>query len=559
MSRRRIVALTSSVALAVGLAGPALAAGPVMPPSIPDTEYNRIYYEMVFSETDPNWAPQGTVVADSGFRAEPNGLPYPNYGPDLDQASLFFGTPNDAVVPMDSASMRDLYGDEVCDGPVDAAGQCELTPAAEYLVQVIHSESAGGHCEGFAVTTAGLFNGELNPSSVQSPNLGLNSYLGTTTQNTIERNWATQLTTPTTELTPAEVVAQLIDELQPGAVPSVVVINWVGPQGDPEGHAITPYAVYDRGNGLYDIAIYDNNYPFKQRAIHVDTVANTWEYLVFATPGQDPNMARGDASTMSLQLQSVSESLATNPCPVCAGGRDTNLVLTAPVPVAAGGASIVQALLDLDNNALPKDRYETLPPLDPGDPDTADFATLDINPAGGYKYVLRAQDTTSAFPLAVSELSAEGHKDVRVASFPAGGTGVTVYDDSGTFGFGADVPTIPRLERSFSVSDRTYIVVASAGSTVAADNGRGTQLLRDQGRVVFGDDNSAGGKMTVTATLDLGVKERTYRTSGAAYPAGGNLVLVYKNWKQTTQKPTLWVDNNGDGTLDKELKMKKVR
>lgn len=31
------------------------------------------------------------------------------------------------------------------------------------------------------------------------------------------------------------------------------------------------------------------------------------------------------------------------------------------------------------------------------------------------------------------------------------------------------------------------------------------------------------------------------------------------SWKQTTQKPTLWVDNNGDGTLDKELKMKKVR
>ncbi len=555
----KMLVLAACAALAVGIAGPALAAGPVMPPSIPDTQENREYYELIFSETDPNWAPQGTIVADSGFRAEPNGLPYPNYGPNLDQASLFFGTPEDSVVPMDSASMMDLYGDGVCAGPVDPSGQCELTPAAEYLAMLIFSESSGGHCEGFALTTAGLFNGEIDPAAVQSPNLGLNSHLGITTQNTIARNWATQLTTPTTNLTPAQVVSELIEQLQAGQVPSIVTIHWVSPQGDPEGHAITPFAVYDRGNGVYDIGIYDNNYPFKERAIHVDTVANTWEYLVFATPGQAPNMASGDASTMSLQLQSVADSLAVNPCPVCAGGRDTNLIITAPVPVAAGGATIVQGLLDLNDEALPKDRYSVLAPLDPNTPDMADFVTLDVDPGGGYKYVIGAQDTTAAFPLSVSELSAEGHKEVRVASFPAGGTGVTVYDDDGVFGFGADVPTTPRLERSFTVGGRTYIVVTSAGSTVAAGNGRGTQLVRSQGRVLFGDDNSVGGKITVTTTLDLGSKERTYRASGAAYPAGGNLVLVYKNWKKSSQKPTLWVDKNGDGTLDKQLTMKKVR
>jgi hypothetical protein len=562
MTRRRIIAMTSAAVIGLGLAAPALAAGPVMPPSIPDTPGNQFLYDLWFGPTPPGWEPQGTIVADSGFRPTPNGLPYPNYGGSLAQNALFFATPDDTLVPMDSATMRDLYGDGVCAGQVDSRGQCTLTPAAEYWsAYLLQAVDGAGHCVGFAITAAGLFNGDVSPDAIESPNLGLNSTLGRTTQSTIDRNWSTQFTAPkTTDLTPAGVVEQLMTELQHGAVPSAILIQWTTATGGVEGHGITPYAIYDRGNGLYDIAIYDNNYPFKERAIHVDTVANTWEYEVQINPGAAPLIASGDATTLSMQLQDVSGSLAVQDCPVCDGGRKTNLLVTAPIPAASYGDGGVELLLqDAQGGILPADRYSVIPPLDSNNPGLVSLPTIDIDPANGYRIVVDAENSAAAFPLSLSEFSSEGHKNVRVANFPQGASGVSEYDVNGTFGFGADVASTPRLERSFTVSSRSYTVVAAAGTAVAAGNDRFTKLVRDRGRVDLGDGDDVGGKMTVTVTLTLANGSRTYRTSGAVYPAGGNLVLVYKDWKTTSQKPTLWVDKDGDGTLDEQLKMKKVR
>ena len=106
--RRKILALLSAPALVLGLAAPALATGPVMPPAIPDTPDNRFFYGLWFGPTNPGWSPEGAIVADSGFRPLANGLPYANYGGSLTNPSLplFFGTPGNELQPMDSPWMR---------------------------------------------------------------------------------------------------------------------------------------------------------------------------------------------------------------------------------------------------------------------------------------------------------------------------------------------------------------------------------------------------------------------------------------------------------------------
>ncbi|MGI9188064.1 MAG: hypothetical protein ACR2J9_11220 [Gaiellales bacterium] len=64
------------------------------------------------------------------------------------------------------------------------------------------------------------------------------------------------------------------------------------------GHAITPIALSDRGGGLFDIAVWDNNFPGRVRAVHVDTNANggkgSMEYPMFASPSTPPTIANGD-------------------------------------------------------------------------------------------------------------------------------------------------------------------------------------------------------------------------------------------------------------------------
>lgn len=558
-ARRRIATTSIAFIAALGLAVPALAVGPVPPPTIPDTPEARFYYEMLFGPTNPEWVPQGTIVADSGFRSTPNGFPYANYGGSLESNEIFFNTPAGPLEPMDALFMRSLYGNGVCQSAVQSDGSCTLTPAARYMSQALFDSVDGvGHCVGFAVTSAGLFNGQLVPADVGALTLGLQSVLNPTTQNVLARNWSTQLTTPTTKLTPTGVVEALIEQLQPGQVPSILVLQWVLPSGQQQGHGITPYAVYDQGNGQYDIAVYDNNFPFKERAIHVDTVADTWAYEVELNPGSPPLIAEGDANTLSLQLMSVTDSLDVQPCPVCNGGRNTNLVVFSPVPTTVIDGLNVN-FLDSDGNPLTSDRLSALPPLDSANPDLAAIPGFDVAPADGFAVTVATPADSPVFPFTLSDLSSAGTKEVDIRSFPSGAEVVTEFDAAGEFAVFGSVALKPRMAKTFSEGVRWYESVVYGGTEVAAQNGRAITLRRGEGYVSYGDANSAGGSITVTVGLERQGEARKYRAVNALYPAGGSLVLEYGDWRRVNQRPNFGVDTDGDGTIDVPIRMKRVR
>lgn len=56
--------------------------------------------------------------------------------------------------------------------------------------------------------------------------------------------------------------------------------------GEPTGgHAVTPVALEDRGEGkVAGIVLYDNNFPKQPQVMVVDTAANTWSYSTAADP-----------------------------------------------------------------------------------------------------------------------------------------------------------------------------------------------------------------------------------------------------------------------------------
>lgn len=552
--RRRLIALVSASALVVGFAAPALAVGPVLPPTIPDTPDNRFFYNMWFGAPDPEWTPQGTVVADSGFRPAPNGFPYVNYGGSFSFYAQFFNMPDNELQPMTSPYMRSLYGDGVCAGPIQSDGTCTMTPAARYQsVAIMDMVDGVGHCVGFAIASAGLFNGQINPSAVAAETIGLQSELTLDTQNVLARNWATQLTTGLTSFTPTQLLDQLVEDFQtPGNVPNILRL-W----GDWGGHGVTPYAVYDKGDGQYDIAIYDNNYPSHERAIHIDTVADTWEYLVELNPTAPATIASGDATTKNLQFQSVTDSLAIQPCQVCEGGRETNLVMLNPVPTGVA-ADLGVNLLDIEGNELPQDRANELPAVDSGNPDLKALAAFDIDPADGFKYVIIGESVTQNFPLTLSDLSVNGVKQVVVPDFPAGANAEAEFDAAGVFGFGGTVPLKPRMERVFTDGVRHYTSIVYGGEEVAAENGRTITVKTAKEAIYYGDVNMAGGSMTVNVTLERQGQSKKFRAVTVAYPAGGQLVLDYSDWRRMTQRPAFGVDTDGDGTIDIPVKMRRI-
>ena len=83
------------------------------------------------------------------------------------------------------------------------------------------------------------------------------------------------------------------------------------------GHAITPYAVEDRGDGVYWIMVYDNNYPGAARAIEVNTKTDTWNYSGSTNPAEAAGKYEGDAETKTLELAPIAPRLGQQDCPFC--------------------------------------------------------------------------------------------------------------------------------------------------------------------------------------------------------------------------------------------------
>jgi hypothetical protein len=556
--RRVVTGVLAASALLLAAAAPA-GAELRPPPPLPDDPTTSYFYNLWFGPTTEGWSPEGTVTADSGFRPFPNGFPYANYGGGMPLISQFFGTPNVPMVGLNSIDMRSLYGDGVCTSTkgLKPGGPCALTPVAEYWAEHILDSAQGGVCFGMAATAGAIYNGESSPSVVGASTLTSQSRLTQATQRAILRNYGAQFTSssaPLLRITPAEVIEALQAGLVDNVAPYILLLYGTDPNGHEGGHAINPYAVYDRGNGLYDIAVYDNNYPTRERAVHVDTVANTWEYFVMTNPGGPPSVWTGDAETKTLGLVSTADILAQQSCPFCLG-RSVDLVTFSSLPNSAGRIGL--DLLSLDESRLPRDRYEVLPTLNPPGPNMTSQPSAEVIREDGFMVTVVGSGLTEIVPLTVSNVSARGGKILGIDKWAPGG-GLEVQYEPEVFTVLSTTPVVMDLTRAFSVQQRHFSVQARAGQATGVGNGRQIALNRAAGQVILGDANAQGGRMVVDAELRVGNKTSAYQSKSVKYPAGGKLVLVYGSWKTANQAPQLWLDRDGDGTLDKRIPMQRA-
>jgi len=245
------------------------------------------------SALPPSYEPSGDVIADSGFRPDTNGFGAENYG-NCGQQNL---TPT---------AMSDLFGSDLClsgSGP-----DCQLDPSAQKWMETTNEQMGGGHCMGFSVAALRFFSGNLDPASYGADNtFDLNIRDNRNLQSLIAEGWVYQFLPAVTdkELTgpPNAILNVLIDSLKSAgesnrssAYPSGEKLYTIKIFNDSGGHAVTPYAVEDKGNGQYGVLIYDNNYPGITRKIDFDTNANTWSYNASTRPGLAEALYQGDAA-----------------------------------------------------------------------------------------------------------------------------------------------------------------------------------------------------------------------------------------------------------------------
>ncbi len=257
----------------------------------------------------------GEVVFDFGFTPEENGFSFENYGDDIPATNLT------------ADELRRMFGDEVC---ADINGdECILTPPAEQWMEQINGDMAGGHCEGMAVLSLMMYTGQVSPSDFGGELASQLDVEDEALQREIAYWWATQAVDPTASSvirgTPMEILEVIKQMDVNGETYTIGIYNDRG-----EGHAITPFGVEDKGDGLYAILVYDNNYPGETRELYIDSRDGSWTYETSINPDVETDVWSGNADTQTLDLTPTSARLETQYCPFCEEGYASIGKLAAP-------------------------------------------------------------------------------------------------------------------------------------------------------------------------------------------------------------------------------------
>ena len=562
-----VLVLTGASAPATGAPAPDLTSGGNPPGGwvVPSDLYTTMFGGVGVGE------PQGTVIADSGFRPYPHGFPIPNWGSaqDLASSSLVFGIPERLTLtqlqngeysdpaPLNALALRRTLGDGVCKDPkaIDPkTGECELILGAVLLAKSIESAGLGGHCLGIAAAAAAVYNGQLPANQVGASGLGINAAnpMGDRAIQTITRLFGTQYLNPDMlnhvkeGQSPTEVVQTLIKTLPSGQVPFVLTLY-----GSGGGHGITPYAVLDRGNGLYDIAVYDNNYPFRALTLTIDTVANTFVYTSATNPNS-PTYTWSTANDSAIALIPLDDILAVQPCPICRGEDEGTLVAFSSWSMANSGLINI-GLTDLQGAELAKNLYRLLNPLNPSTGKQQSAPLIVVSP--GVDFGVNVQTGALATPQSMEVYAmSNGASDVlTVEKLPSNGTLNFFVSDTST-GFLSNKPSSPRVENlqdgkinSYSVNG--HPLELPAGVFVDQANNQDTNSVK------FRSSAKSTLAWNVQVVQNPSTTESGWVGLSVDVPAGGRILVDYTKTTPTVP-PQAWViSKTNDRTPIKMVKV----
>ena len=250
---------------------------------------------------------EGAKINDSGFRPNINGFSFQNYAEDP------------ATVDLTPAELQRMFGDKVCAST--AGGKCTLTYPAERWMNQAVSAMKSGHCEGIAVLSSLLYYNKTSPGLFGRSSVIDLSLQDILLQREIGYWWTTQVTSPGGSKkvleSPRVVLETLASAFGNGSGAGEMWVMGIYLPDGSGGHAITPYAVEDLGNGTARILVYDNNWPKDSRFIEVDTLTNSWRYLASSNPDEPNSLYSGNASTRNLEIVSLSSRLGQQQCDFC--------------------------------------------------------------------------------------------------------------------------------------------------------------------------------------------------------------------------------------------------
>jgi hypothetical protein len=270
----------------------------------------------------PRQEEEGKIISSINFDPKVDGFGFRNYG----------GKPEEEG-DLDAADLVKMFGAKNVCIEGKSADDCVLYETGQTWIDEQVKSMNFGHCEGMAVDSLRFwlkkgFRGKSRPGDFQSDarktfDLALDDPLANYVAyyHTIqELKEVFEFKEQTLKMKPSQIVDMLADSFREGKeYYTLHIAKRINGQWK-DGHAITPFAVEDMGNGDYRIHVYDNNYPGQTRYVEVNDKDETWRYHTAANPNETEDDYNGNANTHTFGLSRMSDrERAVYQCPFCDG------------------------------------------------------------------------------------------------------------------------------------------------------------------------------------------------------------------------------------------------
>jgi hypothetical protein len=390
-----------------------------------------------------------------------------------------------------------------------------------------------------AAAAAALYNGQIPANQVGASGLGINAAnpMRDPATQTITRLFGTQYLAPdvlpdaVAGQSPTQLVQTLMKTLPSGTVPFILTLF-----GEVGGHAITPYAVLDRGAGMYDIAVYDNNYPLRALAVTVDTNTDSFVYTSATNPNS-PSYTWSTANNSTIALVDLDDVLGQQPCPVCRG-KDEGTMLAFSSWATANAGAITIGLLDLEGQPLADDLYRVLDTLNPPTEEQTSSPLIVVDPGVEFLVAIQAGKLAEAQPVEVYAMSNGASEYLILEELPSNGTALFGVGKNSAI-FQSSKASSPRIQQLYDGRTTSYDV-----------NGHPLLLPKEVMASQTWDRSAKQVRYSSNAkrTLAWNVQVTGIRDSGQAgwvalgvkVPAGAEILVDYARASATTA-PQAWV------------------
>ena len=514
--------------VATTLAATAVAVGPApaddgqnVPPAADPQAWAQYVAGFRAQQQFQDWSTaRGPIIADSGFRPYDNGFSFFNWSvPDVKNSSVY-GVPKRGAPNLVASTIRELMGPKVCIGN-NASGSCRLTVAGKkWRDQINEDMDTQGHCFGMAGVASMMFDGSVSPADYQAAATSpYDVEFRAPIQKEIAKIFSAQyLRIKQYDVSAVQLVEQLRAGLRPGSAGYILGIFGAG------GHAVTPYALHDAGNGEYDIAIYDNNYPDMQRVIRVNTVAGTVSYNFVSDP-EHPDNPVNDDSIWSQQLIPVDAVSGRQPCPFCPRSKTTQVSFDYQIQSTATHLS----------TRVTKLNGEKFPRLKVIRPGTKDLPPTFVLPTGKPFQVHVKSNRKKRASFDLSTITGAYQLGMKGITIPAGQKAVlTVNARRGSVLYrGAAAASGKSGELDFldNADNKIVEVKAKASSATTKAVGGRVDRRKDVVTVFPSDRKPAEAKATASLEFYRGGKAGTLTTTIKTSLPGNGVVLVdYSRW-----------------------------